>query len=231
MMTNITSNKVLQEIVEKTNASTGMYVQRVYKATLQNLLNIFSNIYYLDRNNNPINVKCIPANQERAVAKLNQGNNITLPLISISENTSSNSDSRRRYNPILVSEKFFSKSKNRAIRVISMAPRPVDITYSVNIWSKYMNDLDQIREHIYLMFNPDLEIRTKDSFITKAYMERESPIEEVEANDSEDRNLKKSFSIKIETYIENPKFLYTSTGKIESFNYELDIVEDVDSTN
>jgi len=224
-MSNPVSTAVLREILEKTNVSTGMFVQKIYKDTLRNLINIFSNCHYIDRNNNTVKVKCFHANQERSVAKSTLGDNITLPVITISENNTSNSDDRRRYSPILIHDKYWHKRKNRAIRILSMAPRPVDIKYTINIWSKYKEDLDQLREYIFTLFNPDLEIKTKQSDITKAFIDNETDVQQSEADDQQDRILKKSISIKVETYIENPKFLYTSTGKIERINYELAIMD------
>lgn len=228
-MNNLVNNKVLKEILEKSNSSAGMYVQKVFKDTLRNLINIFSNIYYIDRNNNSVRIKCFHANQERAVAKKFVGDNITLPVITISENSTSNNDERRRYNPILIHDKYWHKRKNRAIRILSMAPKPIDVKYTINIWSKYKEDLDQIREHILMLFNPDLEIKTRQSNITKAFFENESDIQQAEAEDQVDRILKKSVTITVETYVENPKFLYTSTGKIESVNYEISL-EDTNVT-
>lgn len=224
-MSNPVSTAVLREILEKTSVSTGMFVQKIYKDTLRNLINIFGNCHYIDKNNNTVKVKCFHANQERSVAKSTIGDNITLPVITISENNTSNSDDRRRYTPILIHDKYWHKRKNRAMRILSMAPRPVDIKYTINIWSKYKEDLDQLREYIFTLFNPDLEIKTKQSNITKAFIENETDVQQAEADDQQDRILKKSISIKVETYIENPKFLYTSTGKIERINYELAIMD------
>lgn len=222
------SNKVLFELTEKTSASTGMFVQGVFKDTLRNLINIFNNIYYLDRNNNPIKIKCFHANQERAIAKITTGDNITLPVISIGESVGRPDERRSRYSPMLVHEKYFDKTKNRAIRLLSMAPRPITISYELNLWSKYKQDLDQMREHVFFLFNPDLEIKTKYSHITKAFIDSESDAGSEEVNDTEDRILRRTISINVETYIPSPKFLYTSTGKIEEFNYEFEIVENLD---
>lgn len=217
--------KVLPKIIEKTDESSGIMIHKIYKDTLRYLINIFSNVYYVDKNNNPVKVKCFHANQERAVAKSFVGDNITLPVISIAE-TKSNADSkRRRYNPILVNDSYWDPNKNRAIRVLSLVPRPVDIDYSINIWAKYKEDIDQIRETIYYKFNPDLEINTKYLNKTKAFITEESPANTMEADDTEDRVLRSSISIKVETYIPSPKFLYTSTGKIEEFNLELFLEE------
>lgn len=219
----IVSNKVLQEIIEKSNSSNGMYIQEIYKDMLRSLLNIFGNIYYLDKNNNSIKIKCYHANQERAIAKAVVGDNITLPVITIGETSTNNDDDRRRYSPILVHEKGWDKDKQRAVRLLSLAPRAVNITYDINIWCKYKQDLDQIRESIFLLFNPDLEVGIKSNTATKLFITSESDTSEVTASDTQDRILRKSIKLNGETYIPNPKFLYTSTGKIENFNFEVEI--------
>lgn len=217
------SNMVLREILEKSNASTGMFIQKVYKDTLREFISIFNNIYYIDKDNNPIKIKCFHGNQERVIAKNTLGDNITLPVITITESATANNDERRKYSRLLVHEKYWDKDKNRAIRILSLAPRPVDISYEINIWTKYKQDLDQIRESIFTMFNPDLEIKTDKSYYTKAFLTEEADISQVEVSDLQDRVLKKKLLINVETYIPNPKFLYTSTGKIEEFNFEVEI--------
>lgn len=216
-----TNNKVLNEILEKTSVTTGLSSEGIMKDTLRYLIGLFNNLHYLDRNNNLIKLKCFHANQERAIAKTNTGDNITLPVITVGDNNASPNEERRRYSPLLVHETYWHKRQQKALRILSMSPRPIDINYNINIWSKYKQDLDQIREQIFLMFNPDLEIKTKQSNSTKAYILSESDVEQAEADDTQDRILKKSISIKVETYVPNPKFLYTSTGKIEKFNYEI----------
>ena len=215
------SNKVLQDIVEKTNVSRGMFSQKVFKDTLRFLINTFGKAHYLDRNNNSIEIKCFHANQERAVAKSTLGDNITLPVITINEESSTESSERRRYSPVLLHEKYWHKRQQRAIRTLSLSPTPLDITYNINIWSKYKEDMDQIREFIFTLFNPDLEIETKFNHVTKSFIVSESPVEQGEAEDTQDRVLKKSITIKVETYIPAPKFLYTSTGKIEKLAYQI----------
>lgn len=225
------SYKVFAQIKEKTDSSTGMFVQEIYKETLRNLISVFGQAYYLDRNNNPVKVNCFHANQERAVAKKFIGNNITLPVITIEEVNSSNSDERRRYNQVLVHESYWDKDKNRSVRILSMTPRPVDISYSINIWSKYKNDLDQIREYIFNLFNPELVIDLPNQVNSKSFIISEGRTVQSEADDGQDRILKKSIEIQVQTYIPSPKFLYTSTGMIETLNTELIIDNKLNTPN
>ena len=218
----------IQKILEKTNSSSGMYIQKVYKDTLRFLISTFSDVYYIDKDNNPVRIKCFHANQERAIAKTTVGDNITLPVITIAENQSAkltDTKKRGRYTPLLVNKSYWDSNKNRAIRILSLAPRPVDINYSINIWAKYREDLDQIRESISAMFNPDLEIQTKHSQITKCFLTDESSASILTADDTEDRVLKTVLNITVETYVPSPEFLYTSTGKIEELNFDLEIVD------
>jgi hypothetical protein len=217
------NNKVLNEILEKSKTSSGMYSQEIFKDILRFLIGTFSDVRYVDRNNNVIKVKCFHANQERAIAKSTLGDNITLPVITISENSTESNQERNKYSSVLMHEVYFDQKKQRAIRLLSLSPRAIDINYTINIWAKYKQDLDQIREYILLLFNPDLEIPNKSGDSNKAYFISESEVEQAEAEDTQDRILKRSINIAVETYIPNPKFLYTSTGKIEKFNYEYEI--------
>ena len=57
--------------------------------------------------------------------------------------------------------------------------------------------------------------------IAKAFLETEEDVGSVTAGDKEDRIIKKTFNIVFRTYVPNPKFLVTSTGKIEEFNTEV----------
>lgn len=218
------SSKVTQQIIEKTNSSTGMFVQQVYKETLANLIKQFSNVYYINKNNDSIKIKCIHGNQERAIARISTGDNITLPLISISESGTSNDNDRNRNGINLMHTKYWDSVKHRAIRILSLMPRAINIAYEINIWTKYKQDMDQIREYIYFLFNPALQITTSKNDLTKAFLDEESDSSQISVKDQEDRVLQKKITITVETYIQSPKFLYTSTGKIEELAYDVEIL-------
>ena len=196
-------------------------VSNIYKELLRAMISSFNNVNYIDSENKVVNIKCIHANAERAVAKLKQENNIILPILSISQTVSDNDDRRRRQSSLLVHEKYWDAEKNRAFRVLSFAPRPVNIKYQIHIWTKYMADMDEILEQIRLKFNPEMLVPTAYSTLTKGYIDSEEDVGEVTAGDKEARVLKKTISVTVRTYIPSPKFLYTSTGKIEKFKVEI----------
>jgi len=193
----------------------------VYKETLKTMLILFGKLTYIDSENKIVNVKCLHSNPERTIAKLKQENNIILPIVSISQTISEDDSNRIRYNNLLVQESVWDEEKQRAFRVVSLAPKATNILYSINVWSKFKSDMDQIVEQIRSDFNPGKTIPTKFNKNTKAFLATEEDIGSIEAVEREDRILKKTFSISVETYIPSPKYLITSSGKIESINADI----------
>jgi hypothetical protein len=194
-----------------------------YREALRFMISKLGTLAYIDSETNLVDVKCVHANPERTIAKLKQENNIILPIISINQNSSSNADARRRYSPNIVAESFWSEEKKRAFRVISLAPRAVDIEYGINIWAKYKANLDQIVEQIRLLFNPHLVIKNSYTNVAQAFIEQESDNSTFETSDRQDRIIRRTFTIKLEGYVPNPKFLVTSTGELEQFNADTTI--------
>ena len=192
-------------------------ISNTYRDILRALRNVLGSLIYIDAEGNTIEIKNIHANSERAVSKLYQQDNTILPITSVAQSITNNDDTRRRYEPLLVSEKYWDESKQRAIRVLSFSPRPVNIGYDINIWSKYVTDLDQISEQIRLLFNPSLQLATKDNTIIKAFLEEESDEGNFAAGDGTDRLVRRTVFISVEAYIPSPKYLYTHAGEIELF--------------
>ena len=192
----------------------------VYRESLRSMIASFNDVGYIDSEEKFNSIMCIHANAERAIAKLKQENNIILPIISIGQTVSDNDSSRQKTESLLVNEKYWDAEKNRAFRVLSLAPRAVNVRYQVNIWTKYMSDMDQILEQIRLKFNPEMQVPTEFSTLAKAYLDSEDDVGQITVADKEDRVLKKTMNIVLRTYIPSPKFLYTSTGKIEEFKVE-----------
>ena len=210
---------VRREIFKMTMAQNN--ISFVYKETLRAMIASFADIGYINAENEFVDVKCIHANAERAIAKFKQDNKVILPILSVSQTVTNNDRERQRQEGILVQEKTWDPEKNRAVRVLSLAPRPVNITYQLNIWSKYRSDMDQILEQIRLKFNPEMQVPTPHSTITKAYLDSEENVGDFTANDKEDRLLQKTITVVVRTYVPNPKFIVTSTGKVEKFNAEV----------
>jgi hypothetical protein len=194
----------------------------VYRESLRSMIASFNDIGYFNSEDAFVDVQCVHGNAERTIAKLKQENNIILPIISVSQTVSDNDDDRRRYESVLIHEKYWDEEMNRAIRIVSLAPRPVNIKYQVNVWCKYMADMDQILEQIRLKFNPEMDIYTTYSTLAKASVDSEEAVGSMSAKDKEDRVIKKTLNVTLKTYIPSPKFLITSTGQIEEFKIKTD---------
>ena len=216
-MPSVDDLEIRNQIAELTAPKLLPVIDNVYKESLRAMLHAFGNMYYIDGNGNRVKVNCSHGNPERIAGKLKADNTLVLPMITIVESQSTPDRSRGRYQS-LINETVWDEKKLRAQRVLSLPPRPVNITYEVNIWCKYKADMDILRSNIYSLFSPDLQLTTKYSEHSKAFIESERDIGNPVAQDSADRILQKAISISLETYIPSPRFLFTSTGQIDEFN-------------
>jgi len=210
------TSEVRNRIKQMTTTKLLPVIDNVYKESLRSMLHIFGNIYYLDGNANRVKVNCSHGNPERIVGKLKADNTLVLPMITVIE-TQTDSDSNRMRYQSLVTETAWDSEKLRATRVLSMPPRPINITYEVNIWAKYKADMDMLRSSIFSLFSPDINIETQYSVHNKAFINSEREVGTVTAADTGDRILQKAISITLETYIPSPKFFFTNTGEIKEF--------------
>ena len=198
-------------------------ISGIYRETLRAIKELFSGMKYIDADNGVVTVRCMHGNPERTIAKLKQDNNIILPVISVVQTSSEEDENRRRPQQIIVPSKVWDESRQRAFRVVGLAPKAVNLLYDVNVWSKYKSDLDQLSEQIHLKFHPAITVVTSFNKDTKGFLVAETDQSSVDLGDKEDRILRRSYSIKIQTYIPSPSFLLTSTGKMEKFNTQAEL--------
>lgn len=196
-------------------------ISEIYKKLLQELISRFSSLVYRDDQDNIKKIPCWHGSSERVISKLKQESNIILPVVSIVRDVDKVDSSRRRHEGLLVFEKYFDRVKNRAVRVASLAPTPTIISYTLNVWTKYYEDMDHICEQVRRSFNPHILVPTKYNIEAAAYLNEESSDIDISVADGKDRLVRRSFSMSVETYIPNPKFLVTHTGVIEEFNAEI----------
>lgn len=217
--------RIRELIAEATKADSS--ISLVYRDTLRAMLDLFSGFFTIDSETKVTQVKAVYANPERPIAKLIQETNLILPIISVGQPKTNINTDRLKYYPMIVSEASWDDKTQRAYRVVSLTPKPINIIYTISLWSKYKSDLDQLTEQIHLMFNPGYEIQTNFSNNTKAYLVDESNDSTVNVGDREDRLLRRSFEVEVQTYVPSPKFLMTATGKLEKFNTEIAIVKTI----
>jgi len=214
-----------KELMNKTG-NAQQHISEAYKETLRFMISMFSAFKVKTPEEEIRAVRCFYANAERAIAKINNENNINLPVITISHEGTDDDDNRRRNNTNLVVDSVWDDTKKRAFRVVSMAPKPVNISYGIHVWTKYKEDMDQLSEQIRLLFSPNMVVTTKYSNSTAAFIKSENEESSLDVGDRQDRILRKTFKVNVEGYIPYPKYLITSTGEIESFNVDTEILVD-----
>ena len=207
---------VRNQIVNLTTTKLLPVIDNVYKESLRSMLHIFGNIYYIDANGNRVKINCSHGNPERIVGRLKPDNTLILPMITVIKNQTDSDTTRMRYQNI-ISESSWDENKRRATRVLSLPPRPIKITYEINIWAKYKADLDMVRSSIFSLFSPDINIETQYSVHNKAFINSERDVGNTTVLDTGDRLLQKAISVTLETYIPSPKFTFTNTGEIKEF--------------
>jgi len=218
----VTTQEYISNLIKKMEKKSIVPVN-AYKEIVRFLLSQFDNLVYINHELESIEVKCRYGNPERTIAKLNDQDNIVLPLITVSQNSVEEANERRRNASNIMQTSYWDVEKQRAIRVISLCDRPVTLTYNINVWAKYMEDLDQLAQKIRLAFNPALTLNTKFSKDSQVFLNNETNNYSFSLADREDRVLRKSFTASVETYIKNPRFLVTSTGEIELVQLEVDL--------
>ena len=193
---------------------------KVYKEILRSLLAELR-LGYVNDDSEYIKLKLHHGRQERAVAKKFQENNIILPYSTIFQSRVASDDPKRRQRNVLMYNSVWNDETQRAERVVSLCDVPIISEYTLSVWSKYVSDIDQISATLRSQFNPDLILETSYSNNIKAFLTEESDISSVEVADKEDRLIRKSFTINVESYIQSPRFKVTSTGKIVQVNTEI----------
>jgi len=194
----------------------------VNKQILQSFINVLD-FNYLSEDNKVIKVKTIYGAPERAIAEIFQENAIILPLISVYQIESIESQERRHFAPVVKSQKWWNHKTQRAERVISLAPKAMDFIFQISLWGKYIEDINEISPQIRKLFNPSLNLETDLHDHTQVFLTEEEDSYTYDTGDGEDRTLVKTFTVNVETYIPYPIYKITSTGKIEEVVFDLEI--------
>ena len=140
-------------------------------------------------------------------------------------------DKRQKYEPVINFETIFDKNEQRHKRVVSLVPKPISLNYQFNLYSKFIEDLNQLSEKIELKFSPSLEIPVSFDRSAKAFIADRQEATSTVVGDKQDRVLKRSFILSIETYIPSERFLVTNTGTIEKLQQQHIIAETTSDLN
>tara|TARA_R110000765_G_scaffold141255_3_gene242029 strand:- start:199 stop:867 length:669 start_codon:yes stop_codon:yes gene_type:complete len=176
---------------------------------------------FIDAEGKAQQVNAFFANPERAIAKLREDRTLTLPLITVSiDDVDEDADRRRTSSNIEIST-IWDKKTQRALRIVSKTAKPINLSFSINIWAKYVEDINQILENILKQFNPSLDFTTSYTTNTKAFIDQITDNSVVTVADKEDRVIRKMIVLTAEAYLTYPKYLITSTGEIEKADIDV----------
>jgi hypothetical protein len=215
----VSSKEYLLNLINQMTTRTTV-PENIYKEVLRFLITSFNDLVYFNDEAEAIRVKCRYGNPERTIARLHQEQNLILPIITISQDSIGEANERRRFNSVLMQTVYWDEDKQRAERIVGQCDRPVTLKYKINLWTKFMEDMDQLSQQIRLKFNPSIQLNVKNSADSKVFLESENNNYSLTLADREERVIRKSFSIAVETYIKSPRFKITSTGEIEEVDIE-----------
>ena len=196
-----------------------------YRAFTRRIKELFSDLQVLKGDETLRNVDIIYANPERAIAKIMEGKSTQLPLLSLQLDGITLADDRRKPMEALVEKKYWLSDKQRAVRYMALAPVAANLSFAVNIWGKYVEEVNQLTEQVLLKFRPNLPIDIRPDEVYQSFIRDVSDSFQVDMGDKQDRVLKRVVRFEVESYIPSKVFKFTNTGEIVSMNYEVYLEE------
>ena len=210
---------IKKEIFERENKN--FRTLDFYRLLVKQMLSSFSDaqIISVEGDVNPVPVWY--ANYERAIAKIFEDRNLKIPAMTVALSETEEDLARRRPNFDIEFWTIKDVAAGRATRVASLAPKAVNVSFLVNIWTRYVEDMNQIMEYIQQKFHPHLSVDTDFDDNACAFLTGISENSVLDAPDREDRIIRKTVTFSIETYMPSRQYLIQSNGDIEILNYEV----------
>jgi len=198
-----------------------------YRKTSRELLNIFSDAQIVGADNEIQSVDCNYANYERAIAMLFKTRNLTLPQMTIAISDTEEDLERRKPNTDIEFWTIHDKESMRYTRVAAMAPKAVKVSYQLHLWSRYVEDMNQLVEYVMGKFRPQLRVGT--DFITNApaFITDISDNSTLTVPDREDRIIKKTVTFQVETWMPTRQYMIQSNGALREMRYDVELKTDI----
>jgi hypothetical protein len=199
---------------------------RALRGANEAMVDLFTNMHVADEDGKYHIVPIIWASQEKAVAALLQDNvrkdeslvvdRIRLPMMAIWANNYAMDRERFTYqkamsflswlDPTSEGYGFTQREKFERDTVFGVTRGiPVDISYTLYIWTMYQTDMDQILEAVHLKFSPVAYIRVRGVYweiiVT---LDGESNNLDIEPGDNKLRVIKYQFNMTAKSYIPQP---------------------------
>lgn len=196
-----------------------------YRVFTRRLKELFGDLKVLKGDDTLRTVEIIYANPERAIAKIMEGKSTQLPLLSLQLDGIEVALDRRKPMEALVEKKFWITDQQRAIRYMALAPVAANLSFAINVWGKYVEEVNQLTEQIILAFRPNLPVDIRPDEVYQAFLQDVSDSFQVDVGDRQDRVLKRVIRFNVESYVPGNVYKFTNTGEIVAMNYEIYLEE------
>ncbi len=198
-----------------------------YRKTSRELLNIFSDAQIIGSDNEVQPVTVSYANYERAIAMLFKTRNLTLPQMTLAISDTVEDFERRKPNTDIEFWTIRDKKSMRYTRVAAMSPKAVKVSYQLNLWARYVEDMNQLIEYVMNKFRPQLRVGTDFLTNAPAFITAVSDNATLTVPDREDRIIKKTVTFEVETWMPTRKYMIQSNGAIREMRYDVELKTDI----
>jgi len=161
-----------------------------YRSFAKKLQLLFGDFQVVKGDDELRDVEIIYANPERAVAKIWEGKTTNLPLLSLQFDG------------------------------IELAPVASKLVFAINIWGKYIEEVNQLTEQILLKFRPNFPIELNPEETYQSYVRDISEASDFTPADRQDRVIKRIVRFEVDSYIPSKVYKFTNTCELLVMNYE-----------
>ena len=232
------SGKIINDMLETPNRNIVNRYSNAIRGCDQGITDLFRNIIVLDNDGKAHPVPIIWGTQEKAVMMLTSKNvrndntlvvdRPTLPAMAIFQSGIAPNKDRYIYHgakirfrdatgmPVDLTSEF--KEKDTVFGFA--AGIPVDISYNLWVWTKYLEDMNQITEQIFLKFSPIAYIKIQNvPWEIHVNLDSASNNIDVEPGDKNIRVVKYQFNLTAQSYIPQPIIRNKTVLKIKTDFY------------
>lgn len=217
---------IKRQIFERENAN--FRSLGFYRKTSKRLLNLFSDAQIVGDDDKVFSVPVWYGNSERAVAKIFDDRNLIIPAITLSISDIDQDAERRRPNTNIELWTVKDSKTRRYTRVASLAPQAVNVSFQLNLWTKYVEDMNQLFEYVMNKFHPHLRVETDFNTDARGFITEVSDNSTVVAEDKQDRVIRKTITFSVETYLPSRKYMIQSNGEIQETNISFTVDANTD---
>ena len=183
----------------------------MYRAVDQILIDWLKTLTYTDKNGieKPLE-NVVYSTPEKAFSKgnLNQNGRILLPSVSLFRISVNQNDIKWKYPTSRATAYSYTEKDLTALNQKNIGVIPVDISYQIDIWTKYQDDMQYLWYQITKAFNPELRLKAifningyQIEIPANCYLEGINDNSDLEPDEESDRKLRATADIRVETFM------------------------------